>query len=167
MKKIIFILSSVLLIGIVGITASKTFIHAKKIHFHAGFQVVKDSKLVDFSGYQYMNIAPCTSDKNDHDNSNEQIEKGHLHDNIGDVVHIERSGSKWKDLFQNLHYEINYSKVTAYINGKQVSLFQDKEMQPYDSLVVFIGDSKNVTFLQNRVTKKHIEEVTKRSESCG
>jgi hypothetical protein len=138
----------------------------KKIHYHAGFVVFQDNKKLDFSDNKYMNVKPCTTgEEEDEAGEDEQIEKAHLHDNVGDVVHIEQIDAKWKDLFINLHYAMDYSKVTAYINGQKVSNFENQPIRAYDSVVVFIGnvDEKR---LQEAVKKNYIMEKEKKSDGC-
>ncbi len=141
------------------------------VHYHAGFIVIQNNKLVKFSSSQYMSVEPCIINSNNtiHKTpSQEQIEKAHLHDNIGDVVHVENSDALWKDLFTNIHYPINYQETTAYINGNKVADFQDQKIQPDQSLVVFIGTNNNTQkFLSQAVTKQHIEQVEQKSEDCG
>lgn len=142
-----------------------------QVHYHAGFIIVQDNKLVDFSGSQYMNVEPCkvkTNVTEVESPQQQQISKAHLHDHIGDVVHVESRNALWKNLFTNLNYPINYQDTTAYINGNKVEDFQDQKIQPYQSLVLFIGsnnDTKN--FLSQAVTKQQIQDIEKKSEDCG
>lgn len=139
------------------------------IHYHAGFAVFTNNKQVDFSDFKYMIIKPCNLDKDEEKESDEddQIERAHLHDQIGDVVHVERKNSKWSDLFTNLHYDIDYKSSEAYLNGKKKNNFQNQIIQPYDSLVVLIGKNDSKKALTKAVKKSHIEETEKRSENCG
>lgn len=141
---------------------------SQKVHYHAGFVVFKENKQVDFTDFKYMVLKPCILDKKEEKESSEddQIEKAHLHDQTGDVVHIEREGSKWLDLFTNLKYEINYMNTSAYLNGKKIDNFQNLVIQPYDSLVVLIGPSDVIKSKTKAVTIKHIKESERRSENC-
>lgn len=141
----------------------------KKVHYHAGFVVFKDNKQVDFSDFKYMVVKPCTTDKTEEKESNadNQIEKAHLHDLIGDVVHVERENAKWSDLFTNLKYTIDYKNTSAYLNGKNINDFQNLVIQPYDSLVVLIGENDTKNVLTKAVSVDHIKKTEKRSENCG
>lgn len=141
----------------------------KKIHYHAGFVVFKDNKQIDFSGFQYMVVKPCTIDKKEEKESDadNQIEKAHLHDLVGDVVHVERENAKWSDLFTNLKYVIDYKHTSAYLNGKKIDNFHDLVIQPYDSLVVLIGENDTKNVLAKAVSVDHIKKTEKRSENCG
>ena len=96
----------------------------------------------------------------------EQIEKAHLHDNVGDLVHVEADRAKWSDLFTNINFPIDYAKMTAFINGQEVSGFQSFPIKSDDSLVLFIG-SVNKKLLSEAVTTQYIEEQGKKSETCS
>lgn len=140
-----------------------------EIHYHAGFQVYKDDVLQDFSGLQYMHLESCTEEEHKEEPSaeEEQLEKAHLHDGIGDVIHVHRENVTWKDFFENIKVDIN-SEASAYINGKEVENFQDSPINTYDSLVIFEGQNTDTNEkLQKAVSKEHIIETESKSESCG
>ncbi len=142
----------------------------EKTHYHAGFIVVKDNQTVDFSKPEFMSFSPCVvaGAKEEETQEQLQIEKAHLHDGAGDVVHVEEDDAKWGDLFTNLNYQINYSETTAYINGKKVTDFKEQPIKHYQSAVVFIGAGQdNQKFLKQAVTKKHIDEAAANSKDCG
>ncbi len=164
----------ILLLGVLvwfGWRVKETLFKEKPVHLHAGFMVVKNNKQEDFSDPKYMLISPCTTETGeDHEETKEhmRLEKAHLHDEVGDVVHVENGGAIWKDLFINIGYELNYTDVEAYINGNKVANFQNLPIKANDSLVVFIGKDNDMgKFLAQRVTEKHIQEVGKKSEDCG
>jgi hypothetical protein len=140
----------------------------KKVHFHAGFQVYRDDKLVDFSDLKYMHIRPCSDEekKEKMDAKEEQIDKAHLHDNVPDVVHVHVDGGMWKDLFINLKYDVP-SDIVGYSNGQMIRDILNKKIEPYESVVFFIGKNSGIeTKLKDRVTKKHIQNVEKNGENC-
>ncbi|MEK9176453.1 MAG: hypothetical protein AAB520_03355 [Patescibacteria group bacterium] len=171
MNKNIIVIIAILLLGIGGylfITFQKKD-NAKKIHYHAGFVVFNNNKQINFSGFKYMVIKPCNLDNKKEEESDEddQMEKAHLHDQIGDVVHVERENAKWVDLFTNLKYKVDYSKATAYLNGKKLDNFRELVIQPYDNLVVLIGSKDTNQALKKAVTVAHVKQVEKRSENCG
>lgn len=137
----------------------------KEVHFHAGFQVYSDNALVDFSDLKYMNIEPCT----DHaaKDEDEQLEKAHLHDGVGDVVHVHRNGATWADLFKNISYPLK-KDVVGYINGQKVVTILNRPIMAYDSAVFFLGENLDTkSKIGNHVTKKHIQETEQKSENCG
>ena len=139
----------------------------QKIHFHAGFIVFLNGQKVDFSDGKYMTIEPCKVNPNEKQTPAEiQHDKAHLHDGVGDVVHVHVPGAVWGDLFSNINYPIDYSKVTAFINGKEIPDIKNFPIKAYDSLVIFIGTvDKNL--LSQTVTVDHIKEVESKSETCG
>lgn len=146
----------------------KKLLPEKKIHYHAGFVVFQNNKKIDFSDNKFMNVKPCTTgeEKEEAAEEDEQLEKAHLHDNVGDVVHVEAADAYWKDLFTNIHYTIDYSKATAFVNGQKIDDLKDQPIKAYDSLVIFIG-KVDQNRLKEAVKKEHIVQEEKKSESCG
>ena len=165
----IIILLALVLAGISTFFIAKKLLRPQKTHYHAGFVVFQNNKKLDFSDNKYMFIEPCTLKENKADTASDadiQIEKAHLHENVGELVHIERTGAKWQDLFTNIHFPINYTQTTGYINGKQQSDYQLQPIKPFDSLLVFIGKN-DPKLLQQAVTKDYIIQMAKKSTTCG
>jgi hypothetical protein len=168
-KRLIYIIACVgiILLGTGIFFAAKKFFTPEKVHYHAGFVVFQNNHKLDFSDNIYMSVEPCTVNGKTHDSeADKQIEKAHLHDNVGDVVHIEQTGAIWKDLFTNIKFPLNYSKVNGYVNGKQVPDFQSQPIRPDDSLVIFIGNNDK-KLLSQAVTKEYIQKQAKKSTTCG
>ena len=170
LKKLLYIvvpLFVVLLAGF-GWMLKEKYFPPKAIHYHAGFIVVKDDEVVDFTDVKYMHAKPCGDNAHEEKTAEEkQIDKGHLHDYIGDVVHVHIDGARWKDLFINLKYPINYAETEAYINGEEVNDFEDRSIQPYESVVLFIGKNDVKKHLTNAVKLEHIKQIEKKSDNCG
>lgn len=148
---------------------NKPEVKKEAIHYHAGFQVYKDGELVDFSDLKFMHDEPCTLDGKpaEDDHEDEQIEKAHLHDLVGDVVHVHRKNVVWGDLFKNLEYTFP-SGTEFYLNEEKIETGFTTPIKAYDSLTIFVGeDPLKEENLLMRVTKEHIQEVEKRSETCG
>lgn len=144
----------------------------KEVHYHAGFQVYVDDRLQDFSGIKYMTISPCVDSsaiKHPTTEKEKQNDKGHLHDNVGDVVHVHLSGGTWGDFFRNIHYTFPKGKpVFAFINGKSVEDIMNTPIRSYDSVSIFIGTrDKMKEELKNAVTIEHIKDIEKKSELCA
>lgn len=159
----------ILLTAAAALILPQTLLKPKPVHYHAGFQVFKDSKMQNFSDFKYMHEAPCSIDGKPIEGAtvDEQMEKAHLHDQVGDVVHVHRPGAKWKDLFMNIKYPIQQNAV-AYSNGQKVDNFLDKEIVSYESLIIFEGKEGDIESLTKKaVTKDHIVEIEGRSETCG
>ena len=169
MKSKVFFLvgiAVILLLG-AGIFFFKKLSVPQKTHYHAGFVVFENNKQISFSDIKYMFLEPCILNKKGDDSTADiQIEKAHLHDNVGELVHIERTGAIWHDLFTNMHYAINYARTTGYINGRQVNNFQMQPIHPFDSLVVFIGEN-DPNLLKQAVTKNYMITMAKKSTTCG
>jgi hypothetical protein len=144
---------------------------AEHVHYHAGFQVYINGQLQDYSSFMYMNIKPC-SGPTEHARmtpEEEQLEKAHLHDGIGDVVHVHLSNATWQDLFTNI--KVAFPKnvpVEGYRNGERVENLLNQTIQSYESVIFFVGDTPNKQeLLKNQVTKSRILEAESRSETCG
>lgn len=173
MKKVaLYIIFAVVILSSLGVIF-RTQIQAvlfpiKEIHIHAGFQIYEDGKQKSFEDFAYMNDKPC-GDHAPGEHVDEQLEKAHLHELVGDVVHVHREGATWGDLFTNLKYPVEAEKIEAYVNGEKLPMVLARKIQPYDRLVVFIGDrDENLNkYLDKQVTKDHIVKTEKRSEQCG
>lgn len=159
------VLGLLILITLLGVYAIRKPKPAEpKVHYHAGFVVFQNGKKLNFSDIKFMNLEPCTKDNKK--NGDEQLEKAHLHDNIGDVVHVEAPGAIWQDLFTNIKFPINYASTSGFINHTQVSDFQKLPINKDDSLVVFIGPIDQ-SLLTQAVTVERIEQVGTTSKTCG
>lgn len=147
----------------------RTITEVEETHLHAGFQVYINNELQDYSGFEYMKISPCFGGEHQTDLTpeEEQLEKAHLHDNIGDVVHVHRKGATWGDLFQNANINIE-ENITAYVNDQQVESIFNMEIEPYDSVVIFQGENDDLEEkLTGRVSRDRIVEAENMSENCG
>lgn len=137
------------------------------VHYHAGFKVYVDNQLQDYSGYQYMNYTPCSEHDEKKSAEEEQMEKAHLHENVGDVVHIHRSGAVWGDLFTNIKVNLPTDrKIVGYVDGKMVSEIMKKPIEAYTTAIILVGES-DASRSGEVVSREHIEEVEKKSELCG
>ncbi len=123
------------------------------VHYHAGFVVYIDGVKQDYSGYKYMNFSPCSEHDVKKSSAEEQIEKAHLHDGVGDVVHTHRSGAVWGDLFRNIGVKLEGDLETL-----------KNPIEPNSSVVIIVGKP-----VENpeKVSLEHIQEVESKSELCG
>ncbi|HVF69557.1 MAG TPA: hypothetical protein VNA13_03250 [Xanthomonadales bacterium] len=174
MNKRLFLLIPVVIflsvaIALGGISLFKKYTTPKHAHYHAGFQVYVDGKLQDFSKAQFMKENPCTADGKSHGEEDEQLEKAHLHDRVGNVVHSHRESVYWKDLFTNIRYSLSRNKpIQSFINGKGVKDILEEKIIPYDSVVIFIGNNENTDeLLKKAVKKEEIIKAENKSENCG
>jgi hypothetical protein len=149
--------------------AQSTQLPEDAVHYHAGFQVYVNDELQDYSGIEFMHIEPCGLDEHDDnvDETNEQIEIAHLHDGIGDVVHVHRPGAVWGDLFNNINV-VFPSPTEAYVNGEVVDNILNHPINEYDSMIILSGPHTNISEkLDRAVTLEHIIEAEAISETCG
>ena len=123
------------------------------IHYHAGFIVYVDGVKQDYSDFKYMNFRPCTTEEVKQTKADEQIEKAHLHDGIGDVVHVETTGSVWGDLFKNIG--VNLPTDLAVLKNP---------IEPNSSVVIAVGKEVDNP---EKVSLDHIKDVEAKSELCG
>lgn len=126
---------------------------SEDIHYHAGFIVYVDGVRQDYSDYKYMNFTPCTEHAVKKSREEEQIEKAHLHDGVGDVVHVHRNGAKWGDLLKNIN--VNLPSETDILK---------QTIEPNSSVVIIIGLPVSTP---EKVPIEHIKEVEAKSELCG
>lgn len=138
---------------------------AVKVHYHAAFLVYQDNQPLDFSALKYMKIENCTV--NNVQQEDEQLEKAHLHDNIGNIVHIQQANATWKDLFFNIRFEMT-KDVVGYINGQLVPDILNQKIEPHDRVLFLIGINDN---LQEKLAAvpddAQITKIDNSSESCG
>src|SRR5579859_6797962 len=114
----------------------------KVVHFHAGFQVYVDGKLQDYSDQKYMSLLPCGKAYNEP--ALEQAEKAHLHNQVGDVVHVHRIDATWGDLFTNMRISFDKAKpIVGYVNGKEVKDILQQPIHPFDRVIILIGSHEN------------------------
>src|SRR3989344_8557320 len=96
----IFILCISVIIAVIIYKSVQSNTNVDSVHFHAAFHLYENNSLKDFGEFKYMHISKCTEDQ-EHVDEDPQLEKAHLHDNIGDVVHVHRNNATWGDLFFN------------------------------------------------------------------
>lgn len=177
-KKILLIAFALSLIAglIFFITNSKLLItNSKPIHYHAGFLVYIDGQLQDFSDQEYMEISACKIVEQTQTPEEIQIEKAHLHDNVGNVVHVHQKGAVWGDLFKNINFNFpTDGSVIGFINNKLVPNILVDKIRPNESVIIVAMSKKDIIVddikgidLTKYVTVEHIKEVEKKSESCG
>lgn len=177
MKSKLYIPLLVVLVLVAGflIYRQKTETKKDEVHYHAGFKVFMDGELQDFSDFKYMSVIPCGPDEEgEHLKEEVQHEKVHLHDNVGDIVHVHRPSVIWRDLFTNIKFPLEDKReIQGYINSQKVDDILNQPIKSYDSVVIIIDkiaveDTSVIeSYLKQAVTKDQIIEAEKLSESCG
>ena len=116
----------------------------EKYHVHANFNVRINGVLRDFSGSQYQSPEGKELDK-----------YIHLHDGVGDLIHIHKKGESLNDFFKSL--KISFTKdciilgpssqycsgngetLKFYVNGKPNNLFEKYEPVDLDRILISFG----------------------------
>lgn len=141
------------------------------VHYHAGFLVYIDGVRQDYSDMKYMNFTACSEHDTKKSVREEQIEKAHLHDGAGDVVHVHRTGSVWGDLFKNINVSFPKGKsIYAYDadnQGEKINDILRRPIQPSSRVVIIVGDDTAVKDNLEFVTPARIQEVEAKSELCS
>jgi hypothetical protein len=134
-------------------------------HVHAGFHLYRENELMDFSDLVYMHLESCR--ESEAEPVDEQVEKAHLHNGVGDVVHVHRQQVVWGDLFINLKQSIR-TEHTGYVNGVLTEDILNYPINAYDSVVIIEGEAENLEEkLAGAVKRERILEVEAQVENCG
>lgn len=152
--------------GFIGISLGVTFwaivsFWMQSVHIHAGFQVYDGEEQLDFSGVEYMYVGQC-DDMKDPERLQDRV---HLHDQIGDVVHVHDTGVTWKDLFWSLGEEELIEDIDAMItDGQEVEVDLDREIQEYERTIFIIGNDVSPDQAWNDIVSlNHIVQVEQAS----
>lgn len=141
----------------------------EEVHYHAGFQVYDANGQLDFSGFDYMNVNPC-GDDGTHDDEEEHTEEDyiHLHDLVGDIVHIHGPGQTWGMVFEHLELSPE-GEVVAYNNTERVENPLNTPVEPYQSMIFLLDENASIdpTDQSNYLTKDYIIEVEEKGENCS
>lgn len=138
-----------------------------ELHYHAGFEIYKDGTRMDFTALEFMNVKPCADDeKSDHADTQPEV---HLHDGIGDIVHVHGKVATWNDLFLKLH--LDAATASAFINNKPISHVGNAKIQSYDQAVIFVNTPKNqkelISKSMARIPVSYIKNIENKSENCS
>ncbi|MBP9798034.1 hypothetical protein KBC70_02705 [Candidatus Woesebacteria bacterium] len=142
----------------------------EEIHYHAGFEIYKDGALMEFTDLGYMDVKPCGPD--DEDKPHEHLEpEVHLHDGIGNIVHIHGKVAVWKDLFEKLHLDMSSASISAVIDGQPITRITDTQIKPYQRASIFINSPEDQKIKSAQTLEKlpidYIKEIEKKSENCS
>ncbi len=111
------------------------------VHYHANFAVFIDGVQKDFTKPSLMHIKPCTNDESE---SSEPEENVHLHDQVGNVVHLHAAGISWRTFFHSIKFDLNSftneKELSVYSKGEKVSPgYLDQEIQKQDQVLIHIA----------------------------
>lgn len=139
------------------------------VHYHAAFRIYKDGLEQDYSDIKYMSLQPCTDETEEHDES-ENEDTIHLHDLVGDVIHVHASDHVWGDVFKYLKLATS-ADTTAYNGSTPIKDPLESPIRAYQSVTFFIGDepadTEKQAILDSAPEKDYIVTKEKKSENCG
>jgi len=157
MKKILII------VGI--LIAIFAYDHFHVPHHHAEFQVYIDGERRDLAGLDYMYFAPCRV-YDFGERELEEIDRAHLHDYVGDVVHVHDDGLTWRVLLTNLNFEgefIGYNEEGVLVEG-----MMDEEISAYNSVIFSNTELENIHELVGELKgADYVREVEVVAVECG
>jgi hypothetical protein len=124
------------------------------VHYHAGFVV-------------YMHVDMCSIAEKQKEHNLKQVDRVHLHDNVGDVAHIHADGVLWKELFENSSIILpSNKKLVAFQNGNTtIENVLNKKIEPYESIILVYGEEIEIES-SLFVTRERIEEVESKPSGC-
>lgn len=151
---------------------------SRKTHYHANFNIMLNGTVLDLSNEKYMSDKPeC-----DMPDDTPLAEKVHLHDNIGDVVHLHDDGIYWRLFLETLGFtfanetsgnfegqNFTFNPETAfYSNGDLDADLLDREIDADERVFIIFGNLPQQgvdEFLQNIRNNAH-EFDDKEETSC-
>ncbi len=127
-------------------------------HYHGNFALYIDGEHEEFSEPTfYEEVSSCGSE------ANSPLTRAHMHDMIGDVVHVHDASSTWGNLFENLGLVLGnnvlYSRTNTYVdgnpgrlsfilNGKPVQSIANRAIQSEDRLLISYGSEDASELMQ-------------------
>lgn len=164
-----------IIIAIVIVAAAGTYFWLRSgtaeesVHLHAGFNLYINGEKIDLADWKYMHEEPCSVESHDEVTTaeDEQIEKAHLHDLVGDVVHVHRAGATWGDLFQNIGITFD-GTVVGYTTDGIIENVLQRQISAYDRVLIVEGELTDpITKVADVPSVDRIKEVENSSETCG
>jgi hypothetical protein len=184
MNKFLLLITSLIVLSAGYIVYRTLMVSEIPLHYHANFAVYINNRQVNFSDPSYMHLAPCLADTSVI--SFNKLDNVHLHDLVGNVVHVHQGGVVWNDLFKSIKYDLfkdvasnNNPPVSYYLNGKKVDksilsrpinkedkLLISADAQPAPS-VVTDSELYKKQYESAGDTAKEYDNGSKGAEKCG
>ncbi len=121
-------------------------------HYHANFLVVVDGEPLDLSGDRYMEEVGACRVGDDVLPS----ERVHMHDGVGDVVHVHHDGASWGHFFSVLGFTLGEDhlilddgrrffdgeggRLRFVVDGRALPTLHDQVVRPGDRVLVSWGE---------------------------
>lgn len=181
-----------LLVGVIGLVVGAiiilgerfvTYSPEKRVHYHANFAVYINGGKEQFKDiFYYIGAESCTGES---EHATNPYARAHLHDMVGDVVHIEDKAVTWGQFFQNIGWIVDskiirtpdqiflvdsQNKLTFMLNGEQTDKVINSVIGDKDRLLVDFGSTDSQTL------QKEFESIASTAEkyngmkdsgSCG
>lgn len=133
MKKILLVplLLTILILTVIPIVFKTLQVPATAPHHHANFAVFINGQQVDFSSPRLMSIQPCTDDQHI---SSDPLDNVHLHDQVGNVVHVHAERITWNHLFESIKFDIDKSMQSTASGVLITSVYRNGEKSEHEIL---------------------------------
>lgn len=163
MRYTALLLSTLLLTSCAGTATNEKTAHMDDhVHIHAGAIVYNDNVQQDYSTPENMYFSPCGIATEDQVRLEDKV---HLHDGIGDVVHVHASGVTWSDFLETRGIINPENPRIVYVDGNEGSLTD--EIQDHQSALILLGESTLDDTKQSFISDERITEIAKSKENCG
>lgn len=153
------------------------------VHYHANFSMYLNGQREEFKDiFYYIGEENCSADT---EHKMNPYERGHLHDNVNDVVHIEDEAVTWGQFFQNIGWVVDdklirtldqvlmadsQNKISFILNGQKVDSVTKLVIGDKDRLLVDFGPTDAATLQKEFDSIASTAEKyngSKDSGSCG
>ena len=145
-----------LLLGALVILGTRfiTYSPEKGVHYHANFAMYLNGQREEFKDiFYYIGAESCTGES---EHATNPYARAHMHDMVGDVVHIEDEVVTWGQFFQNIGWIVDpkvirtpdqsfladsQNKLTFMLNGEQTDKVIRGVIGDKDRLLVDFGST--------------------------
>lgn len=142
-----------------------------EVHYHAAFHIYLDGELQDFSSDEFMQGGACSVDPNYEPDLTLPVNRIHLHDNIGEVVHVHAEEVTWREIFLSLEIDswLEGRAMVSYRNGEVDRNVLDEVVAEHEVVIFALGEPlpEAEEMIANQPTQKIIDEAEQIVESCG
>ncbi len=181
-KSVILLVAASFLTGILWLVAVRFIVvNPEETHYHANFAVYINGQQVEFRDTTYYEeIAACSSEY-----ENNPRGRVHMHEEVGDVIHIHDKRVTFGNFFQNIGWNVGDevletrdmvyqtagdTKLSYILNGVAIERIDNKVIGNMDKLLVSFGEtSDNALKEQYARASSTAEEVNKKQDpaSCS
>ncbi len=121
-------------------------------HYHANFMIYVDGQPLDLSGDRYMEeVASCYAESG---GNIAPVHRAHMHEGMGNVVHVHHPGVTWGHFFANIGFAVGTDylftdsdrlmnegerSLKLVVNGFAVESIENRPILSEDRLVVSFG----------------------------